>query len=591
MLRRILSLVLVAGFALAAPAAEPATGNWKVTFSPTSTVDVIEGIVKLEKKDGAWTASVASPGYSRDLKVDGITVDGDRVKLTFKKGPATGSFEGKITGEKAIRGDYDDGRAVYAANMTWTEDDTISQQASIVRKAPPAPLAELNKMRMAASQARAKLRNAKDDDEKKQINDEFNAKMKEADAAAPAAFRKVISDFPTDVAVIEAVSQLIQGASKNGVKADDARAWVAAANKMAEGYGPRFARETDINLAEGLSRQADLKPLAMELAAKADKAMGENGPAAAQVRVVSILMTAAGEGTPAGKGFAARLEKLETKLDEEYLAKHAKFEVAPYAGRKDGGNKVVLLELFTGAQCPPCVAADVAFDKLATAYKPTDVILLQYHLHIPGPDPLTNADTEARWNYYSKAFPDEVGGTPTTVFNGQPKAGGGGGEANAPNKLTAYRKVIDPVLNEKSDAKLTLKAMRSGDEIKLAASADLAEAGENLKLHFALVEETVRYPGGNGLRFHHHVVRALPGGADGMALAGKSEQRQASVNLAELRGKLTKYLDETGARRPYPKPYRPMEMKKLKAVAWVQDHKTHEVITAVEAEIGEGAAG
>ena len=58
---------------------------------------------------------------------------------------------------------------------------------------------------------------------------------------------------------------------------------------------------------------------------------------------------------------------------------------------------MALVELFTGAQCPPCVAADIAFDAEAVkSYKAADVVLLQYHLHIPGPDPLTNADSEKR---------------------------------------------------------------------------------------------------------------------------------------------------------------------------------------------------
>ena len=56
-------------------------------------------------------------------------------------------------------------------------------------------------------------------------------------------------------------------------------------------------------------------------------------------------------------------------------------------------KRVVVVELFTGAECPPCVSADVAFDALLETYKPNEVVLLEYHLHIPGPDPLTNADS------------------------------------------------------------------------------------------------------------------------------------------------------------------------------------------------------
>ncbi len=80
------------------------------------------------------------------------------------------------------------------------------------------------------------------------------------------------------------------------------------------------------------------------------------------------------------------------------------------------------MELFTGAQCPPCVAADVAFDALLQTYKPTEFIGLQYHLHIPGPDPLTNNDSEERQKYYGSA----IRGTPSTFFNGKARPAAAG---------------------------------------------------------------------------------------------------------------------------------------------------------------------
>ena len=48
-------------------------------------------------------------------------------------------------------------------------------------------------------------------------------------------------------------------------------------------------------------------------------------------------------------------------------------------------------------------------------YKPNDVIFLEYHLHIPGPDPLANKDTEEREKYYGKA----IEGTPTMFVDGK----------------------------------------------------------------------------------------------------------------------------------------------------------------------------
>src|SRR5262249_1815173 len=135
----------------------------------------------------------------------------------------------------------------------------------------------------------------------------------------------------------------------------------------------------------------------------------------------------------------ARLDKLNAHLDEEYHQKVPNFKPTAYEGRKSKSNdRVALMELFTGAECPPCVAADVGFDGLIKTYKPTDVVLLQYHLHIPGPDPLTNADTEARAKYYP-----ELRGTPSTFFNGKAEYGGGGPMANSENKYKEYRSVID----------------------------------------------------------------------------------------------------------------------------------------------------
>ena len=87
-----------------------------------------------------------------------------------------------------------------------------------------------------------------------------------------------------------------------------------------------------------------------------------------------------------------------------FLAKLPKVEVKPYAGRKNPAGRTVLMELFTGTECPPCAAADYGFDLLQDAYRPTELIQLQYHLHIPSPDPLTNPDSEAQWEYYVASF-------------------------------------------------------------------------------------------------------------------------------------------------------------------------------------------
>ncbi len=61
------------------------------------------------------------------------------------------------------------------------------------------------------------------------------------------------------------------------------------------------------------------------------------------------------------------------------------------------GNRVSVLELFTGAQCPPCVGADLATEALEHLYSQSHLIVLRYHVHIPAFDPMTNRENFNRF--------------------------------------------------------------------------------------------------------------------------------------------------------------------------------------------------
>ena len=100
---------------------------------------------------------------------------------------------------------------------------------------------------------------------------------------------------------------------------------------------------------------------------------------------------------------------------------------------KNSTGRIVLAELFTGAECGPCVAADHAFDNLAEYYPRNDLAILEYHVHIPGPDPLTNPDSYRRYSYYGGDF-----GTPTVFIDGKEKLTGGGNDVVAANRFRVY---------------------------------------------------------------------------------------------------------------------------------------------------------
>ncbi len=53
-------------------------------------------------------------------------------------------------------------------------------------------------------------------------------------------------------------------------------------------------------------------------------------------------------------------------------------------------------------------------DALGKTFKPSEVVRLQYHLHVPGPDPLTNRDSEARVRFYRRV----VESLPSVLLNG-----------------------------------------------------------------------------------------------------------------------------------------------------------------------------
>src|SRR5262249_2170841 len=149
--------------------------------------------------------------------------------------------------------------------------------------------------------------------------------------------------------------------------------------------------------------------------------------------------------------------------------------------------------LFTGSECPPCVAADFAFEALSKTFKPTEAILLQYHEHIPQPDPLTNADGEARMNYYKEAFDRMLfGGTPSMVFHGAQGPRGAGPRDNAQRAYEQFHETISDELDQPARASLKLNATRKGDKIDISAEvADLKETGDSLRLRLVLVEEKV----------------------------------------------------------------------------------------------------
>ena len=247
----------------------------------------------------------------------------------------------------------------------------------------------------------------------------------------------------------------------------------------------------------------------------------------------------------------------------------------------DGNGRTVLAELFTGSQCPPCVAADMATAALAGTFPREDLIVLQYHLHIPGPDPLTNADTVARGGAVG------IRGTPTLFLDGEETGVAIGGSAS--NAADAYAGLVEAVETRRAvppAAAVTITPTVSGErfEVKVGASAADGFAAEH-RLHVAVAEDRVRYAAPNGIRVHEMLVRAVPTGAAGVrpgddgALSFRFES-----SVSGLRDDLSAYLtafERANDGKTFPD--KPMGLDGLSVVAWVADAATGEVLQSAVA--------
>jgi hypothetical protein len=523
------SWALLAGLLLVLPgparAAEPdLAGNWKVTMLDQGKQPTL-WLIRIENKEGKWAGTVLDAGEKLPKStLSDLSVTEDAVRFAIKIEGRTLSFEGKLPADKAgnVRG-----------SMYWINNQLF-----------PAVL---------------------ESTALKALDDSFELN------------KEIVARGGNDLRFFNAAVELLGEAGDKKAKPEEVRGWADKAFKAADAYGPRWQRDIAVQIARALVGDDAYTELALSYARRAERLLelDPKATAMARMRVLGTLASALkkADKTDELKEVEARLDKVDVGVKPE-----------KYAGRKGNGDRTVLVELFTGAQCPPCVAADLAFDALTKTYKPTEVVLLQYHEHIPGPDPLTNPGSEARLEFYSQ----QVDGTPTYLFNGRAVDAGAGSADEATEAYEDLRKALDPLLEKPARAKLTASAVRKGDKIDITAEVSNIDRPDPLnRLIIALVEEEIHYQGGNQVRVHHHVVRDLPGGKSGLAVRDDSAKQTVSVDLTELRKRLTEYLADyaKNSDQPFPNKERPMELKNLKVVAFVQNDRTKEVLQAVQVDV------
>src|SRR5262249_36815342 len=146
----------------------------------------------------------------------------------------------------------------------------------------------------------------------------------------------------------------------------------------------------------------------------------------------------------------------------------------------------------------------------------------------------------------------------------------GGAKGDGKEKYADLVKAIGDALDIGAQGKIKLSAENKSGKIDIRAEvSDLSKTGDDIRLHFVLVEEVARYQGSNGQRLHHHVVRGFPGGLEGFALNEKTGKQNLRVNVADVAKSLNDYLDGYKNYK-FTEDDRSLNLKHLKVVAFIQ---------------------
>ncbi len=526
-------LLLMAGAVPARAADNPASGTWKMSFplpTPRGTLNMTF-LVMLSESDKGWVGDFlgALPQLQVEPTVDKVVVKDDNVSFDIKLGATAFGFDGKIAKDgKKIQGSM----AVEAGAM----------------------LVELTP---------SKLKN---------LSDRF------------AVAKETLETTSGGQEFFDAAFNVLAQAGAKKMKVEDVRALVDKTAKLAESYGTRWQRTVVLRIASSLADQEAFVPIALEQARQAERMLKPDDDASVQMQVLEALVAILKKTKKLDelKPIEARLTKLEARDYADYAKKSLPFKPDDFKGRKGKSDRVVLVELFTAVDCQPCAAAELAVDALQSTYKPSEVVLLQYHLHFPQGNPLAAQDNMTRAEFA------KLQAMPAVFIDGKKGPPVNGAATAAKLKFQLLREEIDERLEKPAGARLKLSATQKGSDIAIKADvSDLADPGEKVVLRFALVEERVRYPGASGLRYHHCVVRALPGGVKGIALTKKTSEQTATVNIDKLREEINKHLDEVDKKVDFANADRPLALKNLRVIAFVQDTDTGDVLQAATAEVEE----
>ena len=289
------------------------------------------------------------------------------------------------------------------------------------------------------------------------------------------------------------------------------------------------------------------------------------------------------------KGHNGSLDGLEAMLDTEYRKRFPNpIHMDAYKPTEKRSDRIVLAEVFTGAGCGPCAGADVAFDAAMERYPRKDLAVVMYHVHIPRPDPMTIAETTARYQKFGGK------GVPAYAIDGKDIGGGGNSRDMAQWVFDRFQKDLETDLETAAEARVKTDASLNGGTVKVSVAVDNVKSdSKDLKVQIVLVEKEIRHLGENGIRFHPMVVRAF-GGEKGEGYKIEANGKgtfDATFDLEAIGKDIRKQLDEYEAKGHRGEPFKfsakkdQIDPADLAVVAFVQDDKTRHVLQAAYVDL------
>ncbi|MFG0297727.1 MAG: hypothetical protein ACF8PG_17625 [Maioricimonas sp. JB045] len=389
--------------------------------------------------------------------------------------------------------------------------------------------------------------------------------------------------YPTDI-VLPYVERAEKAVEENESTSEGekqrvrlARGMALAGSKSDEHY--KQAREILTEFAE----QAPFDTTILEGLAWAAETNGDADTALRYYAELAVLPGMGGNRAPVKRLWEEQKKdpaELEDFLTDVYQDTVLDFAEETESTVPTPGQRVAVCELFTGGSCPPCVAADIATGGLEVTYPASRLLVVRYHQNIPAADPLTNADSEARFAYYNGE------GTPTLAINGTVLPTGAipmyGPVINAPEAYAAIRGIVQRELEQSTNIGISLNAkVVDGNQIRFDAEVTgLDEFPETARLRFVLVEDQVIYPAPNGIRVHDMLVRSMPGGVAGIAPADGALKYSDAILLDDLRASLEEGVKQLEQRMARQFPSQPLALDHLRLIAFLQDDATRSILQA-----------